>query len=243
MWKHQEEKQENLLKELCGNDTKLCEFLSSYLCENPLEAISPKGLDILTGEGERSGNFRPAMDKAIFESAQNPAEREHYVKVIQDLASKSIHATEQEQERVAKTGLTSRVASLAKRIDDQKFMSERARDVIDVASKFYSEKLVQLGENARRETRAVERRIAEGEGRRVEILEEGRREARATETRGMGGAEKKEAEKQARVEDQAAKERKEARGEETTKAQTEERRIADLEKAGREARGKERRGS
>jgi hypothetical protein len=203
MWKHQEEKQENLLKELCGNDTKLCEFLSSYLCENPLEAISPKGLDILTGEGERSGNFRPAMDKAIFESAQNPAEREHYVKVIQDLASKSIHATEQEQERVAKTGLTSRVASLAKRIDDQKFMSERARDVIDVASKFYSEKLVQLGENARRETRAVERRIAEGEGRRVEILEEGKRQQKPKRKKGESPIWKRQGEKQGEKKDGA----------------------------------------
>ena len=38
-------------------------------------------------------------------------------------------------------------------------MSERAEDIINVASKFYNEKLVGLGENVRREERIRERKI------------------------------------------------------------------------------------
>ena len=75
MWKERkekEEKEENLLRELCGDDTRLYDFLSECLYLNPLEAISKKDLDILTEEAEKSGNFRPAVDKAIFEGAQNP---------------------------------------------------------------------------------------------------------------------------------------------------------------------------
>jgi len=87
MWKKkekkEEEKEESLLTELCGDDSKLYDFLSNYLCLHPLEAISKKDLDILTEEAEESGNFMPAVDKAIFEAAQNPGERERYIKVIQ----------------------------------------------------------------------------------------------------------------------------------------------------------------
>ena len=104
MWRKKEEKkeekEESLLKELCGDDAKLYDFLSNYLYLNPLAAISKKDLDILTEEAEKSGNFRPAVDKAIFEGAQNPGERERYIKVIQNLASKTIHATKQEKEKV-----------------------------------------------------------------------------------------------------------------------------------------------
>ncbi|UCG66281.1 MAG: hypothetical protein JSW12_04430, partial [Deltaproteobacteria bacterium] len=60
MWKKKEEKkEESLLKELCGDDAKLYDFLSRYLYENPLAAISKKDLDILTEEAEKSGDFRP----------------------------------------------------------------------------------------------------------------------------------------------------------------------------------------
>src|SRR5512143_2289048 len=110
MWKKKEEKkeekEESLLKELCGDDAKLYDFLSYFMYLNPLEAISKKDLDILAEEAERSGNFRPAVDKAIFEAAQNLGERERYIKVIQNLASKTITATEQEKERAEKGGLT-----------------------------------------------------------------------------------------------------------------------------------------
>ena len=106
MWKKKEEKkeekEEGLLKELCGDDAKLYAFLSHYMYEHPLAAISEKHLDILTEEAEKSGNFRPAVDKAIFEAAQNLGERERYIKVIQNLARKSIPATEQEKEKAEK---------------------------------------------------------------------------------------------------------------------------------------------
>ena len=238
-----EEKEESLLKELCGDDAKLYDFLSYYMYENPLAAISKKDLDILTEEAEKSGNFRPAVDKAIFEAAQNPGERERYIKVIQNLASKTIHATEQEKEKVEKEGLTDRAASLGRRIENQKFMSERAEDIINVASKFYNEKLVELGENVRREARGEERREAEREESRTEELEKAGREARKKERREMGREEKREAKKQDKREELAAKERKEARGEERKEAEREERRTGELEKAGREARKKERRGN
>lgn len=125
--------------------------------EHPLAAISKKDLDILTEEGERSGNFRPAVDKAIFEAAQNPGERERYIKVIQNLASKAIPAMKQKKEKAEKEGLTDWGASLGRRIEYQRFMSERTEDIINAASKFYKEKLVEQGENVRREERREKR--------------------------------------------------------------------------------------
>ena len=247
MWKKKEEKkeekEESLLKELCGDDAKLYDFLSYYMYENPLAAISKKDLDILTEEAEKSGNFRPAVDKAIFEAAQNPGERERYIKVIQNLASKTIHATEQEKEKVEKEGLTDRAASLGRRIENQKFMSERAEDIINVASKFYNEKLVELGENVRREARGKERNKAETEERRTGELEKAGREARKKEKRQMGREEKREAEKQDKTEERAAEERKEVRQEQRKEAEREESRTGELEKVGREARKKERGGN
>jgi hypothetical protein len=231
MWKKkeekEEEKEESLLKELCGDDANLYDFLSNYLYETPLAAIPKKNLDILTEDAEKSGKFRPAVDKAIFEAAQSPGERERYIKVLQNLASKTIHATEQEKENVEKEGLTDHAGSLGRRIENQKFMSERAEDIINVASMFYNEKLVELGENVRREARGQERRKAKGEERRTEELEKAGREAR----------------KQDKREELAAEERKEARREEKKEAEREERRIGELEKAGREARKKERGGN
>ena len=246
MWKKKEEKkeerEESLLKELCGDDVKLYDFLSNYMYEHPLAAISKKDLDILTEEAEKSGNFRPAVDKAIFEAAQNPGERERYIKVIQNFASKTIPAMEQEKEKVEKEGLTDRAASLGRGIENQKFMSERTEDIIDVASKFYNEKLVELGENVRREERGEERRKAEREELRTGGLEKAGREARKKGRREMGREEKREAKKQDKREELAAEERKEARGEERKEAEREELRTGELEKAGREARKKERRG-
>ena len=248
MWKKKEDKkedkkEESLLKELCGDDAKLYNFLSNYLYLNPLAAISKKDLDILTEEAEKSGNFRPAVDKAIFEAAQNPGERDRYINVIQNLASKTIHTTEQEKEKIEKEGLTDRAAALGRRIQNQKFVSERAEDILNAASKFYNEILVELGENVRREAREKERRGAEGEERRTEEQEKAGREARKKERREMGRKEKRKAKKQDKREDLAAEERKEARGEERKEGEREEKRIRELEKAGREARKKERRGN
>ena len=231
------------MKELCGDDARLYDVLSNYMYENPLAAVSKEDLDILTDEAEKTGNFRPAVDKAIFEAAQNPGERERYIKAIKSLATKTMHATEQEREKVEKEGLTDRAASLGRRIENQKFMGERAEDIINVASKFYNEKLLELGETVRREARGRERRGAETEERRAEELEKAKREASKKERRGMGRKEKKEAEKQDKREELAAEERKEARGEEKREAEREERRTEELEKAGREARKKERKGN
>ncbi|MBN1160712.1 MAG: hypothetical protein JXA17_02040 [Dehalococcoidales bacterium] len=245
MWKKKEEKkeevkEESLLKELCGDDAKLYDFLSSYLFLDPLAAISKKGLDILTEEGEKSGDFRPAVDKAIFEGAQNLGESERYIKVIQNLALKTIHVTEQEKEKVEKEGLTDRAASLGRRIDDQKFMSERAEDIINVASKFYDEILVELGEKARREERKGEIAKAEVEEWRIREVEQAGREARKIERREMGREERREAEKQDKRDELAAEGRREAREEARAKAEDEEKRIEEMENEGREARKKER---
>jgi len=241
--KKEDEKEENLLRELCGDDTKLYDFLSACLYETPLAAISKKDLDILTEEAEKSGYFRPAVDKAIFEGAQNPEERERYIKAIQNLASKTIHATEQEQEKLEKEGLTDQAASLGRRIEDQRFMSERAEDIINVASKFYSEKLVERGEKGRREAREEKRKEAETEERRIGERERVEREERKKERRKMGRAERREAKKQDKREKLAAEERKAGREEERGEAEREERRIGEREKEGREARKRERRGN
>ncbi|MFW6112527.1 MAG: hypothetical protein ACOC6S_03045 [Chloroflexota bacterium] len=235
-----EAKEQTLLEELCGGDAELYDFLRNYLYFNPLAAISEKDLDILTEEAEKSGSFRLAVDKAIFEAAQNPGERESYIKVIQDLASKTIHATEQEKGKLEKEGLTDRAARLGRRIENQEFMSERVEDIIDVASKFYNEKLVELGENVRREERREEKKEAEREEMRIGGREKAGREARKKERRKMGREEKREAEKQDKREELAAEEGKEARREKKEEAAREEMRIGDLEKAGREARRKER---
>jgi hypothetical protein len=243
MWEKKEEKEEGLLKELCRDDAELYAFLSNCLYFNPLAAISKKDLGILTEEAERSGDFRPAVDKAIFEASQNPGEKESYIRVIQNLASKAIHAMEQEREKAEKEGPTDQVARLERRIKNHRFMSERTEDIINVASEFYSEKLVELGENVRREAREEKRREAEREGWRIANLEKAQQEARKEERSGMGREEKREAERQDKREELAAEERKEARREEKEEAEKEERRIGELEKAEREARRRERGGN
>jgi len=240
--KKEEKKEDHLLKELCGDDTQLYAFLGQYLYVTPLAAISKKELDILTEEAEKSGNFRPAVDKAIFEAAQNPGERERYIEVVRSLASKTIHATEQKRETVEKEGLTDQAASLGRRIENQKFMSERAEDIINVASKFYNEQLLGQGENVRREARERERKEAEREEERIGKREKAGRETRKRERRKMGRAEKREAKKQDKREERAAEERKEAREKERREAEREERRIGEREKEGRETRKEDRSG-
>ena len=244
MWKKKEEKKEvSLLKELCGDDAILYDFLTNCLHVNPLISISEKGLDILIAEAEQSGNFRDAVDKAIFEGAQNPGSRERYIKVIQNIASKTIHVTEQEKEKVEKKGLTDRTASLVRIIENQKFMSERAEDILNVASKYYNEQLVELGENVRREVRGEARWEAESKEMRAADLEKERREAIKKEEKGMGREEKREAKKQDKREELTAVGRKEARVKERREAENEERKIEEQEKAGREARKEERGGN
>ena len=69
-----EEEEENLLKVLCGDDAELYGFLGHNLLMNPIEGISEKDLDILTEEAEKSGKYRPALDKALeIDPAYQPA--------------------------------------------------------------------------------------------------------------------------------------------------------------------------
>jgi len=234
-----EEKEKSLLEGLCGADTKLYAFLSQYLYEAPLAAISEKHLDILTEEAEKSGNFRPAEDKAIFEGAQNPGERERYIKAIQDLASKAIHATEQEREKLEKEGLSDLAASLERRVENQKFVIERAEDILDVASKFYNEKLLELEETMRREERQRARKQTEKEEVRIDQLEKAKREEREEERSKMGKQEKRESKEQEKREGLAAAERRRARREKRKEVEKEERRIEESEKASREERKRE----
>jgi hypothetical protein len=229
--KKEEKKEENLLKELCGDDTKLYEAIGHYLYINPLTAIS---------KTEKDGYYDPGLNQSIFEAAQNPGERERYIKVIQNLALKTIHATEQEKEKAEKQGLTAHAASLGRSIENQKFISERAEDIINVASKYYNEKLVGLGEDLRRKGRREERIKAKSEEERIRELEKAEREERKEERSGMRGEEKREAIAQGKREELAAKERREVRGEARREAEREEERIGELEKAEREERKEER---
>jgi hypothetical protein len=125
---------------------------------------------------------------------------------------------EQEKEKAEKEGLTDRAASLGRSIENHRFMSERTEDIINVASKFYNEQLVDLGEEAGREARRKERQSAKNDESRTVELERVRRETRKKEREKMGREEGKEAER-------------------------EERRVGELEKVEREARKKERRGN
>lgn len=236
----EEEKEGSLLKELCGEDAKLYDLLSDSLYIDPLVAISEKDIDVLTEEGEKSGNFRSAMDKAMFEATQNPGERERYTKVIQDLASKTIHATEQVKEKVEKEGLTDRAASLGKIIEHQELIIARTEDILNIASRFYNERLVELEEISRREARSEERGRVITEGVKEEKREVAMREARKQERKNMGREEIKEAKKQDKIEELAAEARREARSEERRDFDREELRIKDQENAERESRRQER---
>jgi hypothetical protein len=235
-------KEATLLQELCGADAELYECLSTCLYLNPLAAVSPRDLTSLTKEAEKGGKFRPALDKAILEGAQNPLEREKYIRAIRDLASKSVQAAEQEREAALREGRADLAESLGRAIKDQQLMCEKAEVVLGVASKFYAETLLTLGEDARRENRLQARRAADGEEMRVGQRERSAQEARKHARKGMGRREKKEAEKEGRREELAARERKETRAEERRATEGEEKQIAELEKGEREARTEERRG-
>jgi hypothetical protein len=244
MWKKKEKKEEkkeeeSLLQELCGDDAELYSLLSRYLYFNPLAAISEKDLGVLAEEAGKSGDFRPAMDKAIFEGAQNSGERERYIEVIRNLALKAIHVMEQEEE-VEKEELTDQAASLERRTENYRIMSERTEDIIKVASEFYNERLVVLGEEARRADRRAGRERSQIDEWMTVDLERAEREARKKERGKMGRAERREAEIQDRTEALAAEERKKAREEERKEAEIEEGRIREREKVEREARRKER---
>ena len=246
-----EEKEEDLLKELCAGDAKLLAVLGRMLYLDPIAAISSKDLELLLGEAETSikdGNYEEAtrkyrvvMDKAIFEATQKPEERGRYIKIIQDLASKTIHATEKAKERAEKKGLTDHAASLERNIEHYKFVSKRIDDVVNVAAHFYNEKLALLGDVERREARREKVRAVEWEATREARGEAERREVRREARKEMGRDERREAEKEEKRIGEREEEGRGARREEIRGMQREERQEAWGDKERREARRKKRR--
>jgi hypothetical protein len=257
MWKKKEakkeEKEEHLLKQLCGDDAKLYDVLGSYLYENPLVAISKEDLEILIEEAEKSvedENYREArqrymraMDKAIFEAAQNPGERGRYVRVIQDLASKAAKVTEKVKEIVEKEGPADYASSARSLFEGSirkcEFLSERIEDVTKIASLFYNEKLEELGAMGRRDARREERRDADSKEEMEDKKARERREARSEERKEMGRGERREAEIGDKGEEKKERERRAARRKEGREAEGEEKRIEEEEKERQEARRKE----
>jgi len=239
--KEEEGHQQSLLEELCGDDEHLHAFLSSYLYQTPLAAVSKKSLDALVEEAEGNGDFRRAFDKAIFEGAQNPGQRERYVEVIRRLASKAIDAAEQAREKREAEGLIERAASFGRRIEDYRFMSERAGDILTVASSFYTEKLIESDEERKRKTRREERKQLEREERKVGEHEKSERATRRKERSKMSRGERREARKREKTEDAAARDRRQAREEKRAEAEREEQRIGEMERTARDEREKERR--
>jgi hypothetical protein len=246
-----EEKAEDLLKELCAGDAKLLAVLERMLPLDPIAAISPKDLELLLEEAETSikdGNYEEAIrkyrvvvDKAIFEATQNPEERGRYIKVIHDLASKTIHATEKAREKAEKKGLTDRAASLEKNIEHYKFVSKRIDDVVNVAAHFYNEKLSMLADVERREARKEKIRAMETEATIETKGETERREARREARKEMGREERREAEKEEKSIGEREAETREARREKIRGMEREERQEAWGDTERRQARRKERR--
>jgi len=255
MWKKKEkkkeEKEEDLLKEVCGDDAKLYDFLGRTLYSDPMAAISKKDLEILIQEAEKSikdGNYveavrkyRVVMDKAIFEATQNPGERGRYIKVIQDLASKTIHATEKAKEKAEKNGLTDYATSLERNIERYRFVSERIDDVVNVAAHFYNEKLAMFGDVERREARRDKILAMEIEATREARGEAERREARRDARKEMGREARREAEKEEKRIGEREEDRREARGEKKLGMEREERQEAWGDTERRQARRKKRR--
>jgi hypothetical protein len=246
-----EEKEKDLLSELCAGDAKLRAVLGRMLYLDPIAAISPKDLELLLEEAETSikdGNYEEAIrkyrvvvDKVIFEATQNPEERGKYIKVIHDLASKTIHATEKAREKAEKKGLTDRAASLEKNIEHYKFVSKRIDDVVNVAAHFYNEKLSMLADVERREARKEKIRAMETEATIETKGETERREARREARKEMGREERREAEKEEKSIGEREAETREARREKIRGMEREERQEAWGDTERRQARRKERR--
>ncbi len=246
-----EEKEEDLLKELCAGDAKLLAVLGRMLYLDPIAAISSKDLELLLEEAETSikdGNYEEAIrkygavvDKAIFEATQNPEERGRYIKVIQDLASKTIHATEKAKEKAEKKGLTDRAASLEKNIEHYRFVSKRIDDVVNVAAHFYNEKLAMLADVKQLEARREKIRAMETEATIEARGEAERREARREARKEMGREARREAEKEEKRIGEREEEQLEARREKIRAMQREERQEAWGDKERRQARRKKRR--
>ena len=215
----EEEKEESWLWQLCRGDTRLYDVLAGSLPLDPIAAISKEDLGALTEKAEKSvkdenyeeaiWKYRLVRDKAIFEATQHQDEKDRYIKIIQDIVSKTVQATERAKEKVEKEGRTDRVASLERRIEYCRFVSERIEDVLEVARHFYDERLEILGAKERGEARRgaigekrtkEERKEGRGEKRdkkrenekREKILEEGREEEREEKEEKDRGEERRE---------------------------------------------------
>jgi len=237
----EEEQQQTLLEELCKGDEALLSVLRSYLYHKPLAAISKKELDILIEEAERSGDFRQAIDKAIFEGSQNPEERNQRAESVRDVASRAMRAAELAKGRVSREGLAERAASFGRKIEEYRFMVERTDDILDVASTYYDERLVESQEAARRQTRLEARRETARDERAADKREEGEEAARRRARRKLSRTERREAKKQEKLERAAAKARRKAADESRAEAEQEERRVEERESAAREERKRARR--
>jgi hypothetical protein len=246
-----EEKEEDLLKVLCGNDTELYSLLSRYLYADPSVAVFKRDLGVLIEDAEKSlneENYREAMakyqltvDKAVFDATQNPGEKDRYVGVIQDLVSKTAKVTEKLKEKLEKEGLVDYASSLGGRIKNYRFMSERIEDVVRIASLYYKERLEELGAEERIEAREKGRYGADREEEKEKEAAKARREARKEEIKKMGKGERREAEREDRIQEQREKEKREAKREEREVTEREEDRVEREEGGKREARRKERR--
>lgn len=231
--------QRSLLEQLCGDDTSLYEVARSYLYFRPQDAISKKDLTVLIEEAEQGGDFRLAIDKAIFEGSQNPEEKDRYVEKMRDVASRAMRAAEEAKER---TELADRAESLGRKAEEYRFMVERAGDLLAVAADYYSERLLELEESGRRTARQNKSRRLSDEEREIEKQEKAGRAARRRERKKMSRAEKRAAKKKEKIERAAAEDRRKERAAKRVDAEEEERRIEASEASAREERRRERNG-
>jgi len=214
--------EEGILERVCGGDKEVYGFTRGYLCMNPLASVSPKPLDELMKEAAESGDYRPPLDKAIFEASQKPEQRQNYEAIVKDIAAKTITSTEQEIAKAEKQGLIDRANFLRKRIEDQKTLQSKTGDIIDTATRYYHERVIELNEDKRKAERIAHLQEIEGERWSEELAEH-------DERKGMGRAERKQAELA------ADKKRKTLEGE-AREAELEEQKLEAQEEAAREDR-------
>lgn len=232
--------EQTLLQELCGADESLYTLLRSYLYHKPLAAISKKDLDSLVAEAERTGDYRQAIDKAVFQGAQTHEQEGKPVEVVRRIATQAMHAAEQSRDRQEKEGLSERAASMQRKVDEYRLMAERAAEVLAIASQYYGERLIESDEDARREARDDKRRRTEREERVTREREAQERTTRRQKRKRMSWGERREAKSRAKMEDKAAEKERESREKERAQVEREEQRIEEEEKKSREARKRDR---
>lgn len=256
MWKNKEEKKEekekeedkkvSLLKELCGDDKKLYDLLSNTLYINPVPVISKTDLESLIEEADemiKDENYQGAMqkyqiavNKAIFEASLNPGEMARYVKVIRDLSSKAAKVAEKIKNG-EKEGFD--YSYFEGRVKHYEFMSERAEDVVRIASIVYNERLEELGEAERRKERSIERGDVRRAEERADMDAKEMRKLREKERKGNSGEWKREAEKKDREEEKSENDRAVERMKEGIETERKEKILEDEEEERRESRRKE----